>query len=315
VSVVAAVSVWSPKVIALLLLLFGFSLILLLLPAFGVIGSYWSLFELMSNRDLSRRIRVLTLAIVIALNGVWLIAGLPLVKRASSSFEDASIAEQVAATRQSATYLVIAAVFFIFPAISHGALWLIRGTVTFAIYTASAIRWVFRLHGLESAEALLEFLSTPLPLTEDSEQKNLLELERADIEALRDWALSRREVVQNRLVPITLLLAVLGLVANTSYGESAVRTAVNILQNYIQAPTQTTFIRFGLLAIIIMPPIVFLVELLNEAFVMDYIAQACVLAHHAKLSVQESFCQQVTSDERQIKKSFGWLDWLRRLMG
>jgi len=238
------------------------------------------------------------------------LAGAPLVPH-ESQYDDVSVSQAIASIRQSTAYLVWAAVFVYIPAVSHGALWLTRASVVSIVAIVSGFRWLFRLHRLESFDTLGEFLSTPLPLGPQGEPRALIELEKEDIEALHAWVLSRRGVVQNRLVPTTLLLTVLGLLANTSWGESAVRTAADILRDYFQSSGGLSWLvafgRFGLLMAVIVLPAGLIARLLSEAFVMDYIAQACVLARHVR-----AVSPATSTTDRRASASPGLLSRLKQ---
>ena len=165
-------------------------------------------------------------------------------------------------------------------------------------------------------EFIGKLLLTPLTLSQEDEPQTLLELEEPYTNALYDWALCRRQIVQNRLVPTTLLLAFLGVLANTSLGESAIQAVTNVVRDFFQPSTGLNrfivYWKLVLLMAVIVVPVVFIVLLLNEAFVMDYIAQACVLARHAKLSSQQTTIQDEDSASHPAKKSPRLLRWLRR---
>jgi len=306
---------WSWGEIGRFSLLIGILLIMLLIPLFSAVGAYWTLSELMINRLLSRKIRLLTLLIAVALVLCWFLSG-PSRFSDRISLEDAALQQAALAIQQSPIYRTISTFFFYIPNISHGALWLTRMAAVLTVGGASILRWLFRFHRAESVEDLGEFILTPLPLMGEDGSQALLELETPYMDSLHDWAVCRRQVVQNRLVPTTLFLAFLGLLANTSLGESAVQAALNVLRNPFQAEGIGLFVAFGrfvLLMIVIMLPVGFIVQLLNEAFVMDYITQACVLARHARLS-SRGLSEQVAS-VGQVRRSSGLLGWLRRWLG
>lgn len=228
---------------------------------------------------------------------------------------DTYVEQATIAIQGSSTYLVLSAFLFIIPALSHSALWLIRIIEMNVVGAALVIRWLFRSQTVESVDALSTLLSTPLPLIVKSEPIKLLDLGKEDLDALYDLAHCRRQVIQDRLIPTTLVLAFLGLLANTSLGESAVSAVISVVQNYFKASPGTIdhFIFLGqifALMMIIGFPVGLVVVLITEALVMDYIIQSCVLAKHVKLYSQRLLVQDQASASRQLQKScklFGWL--------
>jgi len=274
---------------------------MLLTTVYGAVGAYWTFFELVRNRDLSRRLKVLTLGLAGSLIGAWLLAGSPRIWDLWPS-HDALLDR----ARLNMVYYWIAALFIYVPAISYGGFLVPRLTTTVAVSVRSLIRWVFRFHAVEPTDELVKFVSTPLLLLDQEKPQALLDLEPSYLDALHEWAACRRKVVQDRLVPTTLLLAFLGLLADTSVGEWVVCRAIGVVRGFFQAQTAEesllAYVLFALLAAVIIVPSVMIVYLLSEAFVMDYIAQACVLAKHAK-SANEAPPAQGTATQLGVSRS------------
>jgi hypothetical protein len=293
--------------------------LMLLLVLYSAVGAYWTLSELVIiNRRLAWWLRLLIVVAVVISVGAWIAMGAPLIGH-NPVVDDASLSQAIAAMRQSQTYLFIAALCFYIPAISHAVLWLTRTVALFTIYVVSIYRWFFRYHKMETFAALDKTLLRPLPLIEGEKPQSLLELQEMDIAALHEWAVCRRQIVQNRLLPTTLLLAALGLLANTSLGESAVQGTMSILGKYLMARGMVDWTAgigvIVLLMIVIGLPIAIVVKLLNEAFVMDYIAEACVLARQAKVFSQKLSSQEQTNSEPDAPPPAKRHSWLQRLLG
>jgi hypothetical protein len=289
----------SPRAVGLLLLLLAFLLLSVLVPVLTAIGVYWILIELISNRHLTLRLRVTALLIVLiyagTYAGVWCAQDSIPPSDASIDSGGTHIEQTVHVIRQAPAYRAISAILFIVPCFTCFALMVVGGTAVAAWCVGSAFHWFYSLHILHPVERIKDFLSTPLSLNE-GEQQTLLQLETTQIDALYNWSVCRRQAVQNRLLPTTMLLAFLGLLANTSLGESAVQSALTILCDYFSDIGSLSWLvgswrLLPLVAITLLPGIPVLL-LMNEAFTMDFVAQACLLARHVKLSREDESATQ-----------------------
>ncbi len=289
-SILSGVPIYSLswQAIGALLLICVFLFFGFLLPLFSAVGAYWTLFELMSNRLLTRRLRLVVMLIALAIIGLWLAdGGVRLSNAMEMDYGGTEIQQTALAIQQNPTYLIFSAFLFYIPALSHGSLWLTRLVVAIAITISTAFHWFFSFHRMHSVKTLNKFLSTPLSIDEEKPQ-TLLQLKIQQIDALYEWSLCRRDAVQNKLVPTTIFLAFLGLLANTSLGESAIQVVMDTLRDYFQTIGSLiwiiNYLRFTLLMAIIVLPVRIIFDLLNEAFTMDFITQACIVARHAKIS-------------------------------
>lgn len=255
---------------------------LVLTPVYSAIGAYWTLFELAINKRLSRRTKTITLAVIGTLIVSWFVLDSPRIWDLWPSHEPL-----LDAARPNMVYYLIAVVLIYVPALSYAGYLLPRVSTAYAGLFASLFRWVFRFQAVERVDQLKEFLSTPLPLRMDGTEEQLLELEPLHIDALQDWAACRRRVAQDRLVPTTLILAFFGLLADTSLGDHAVGFAIEIVRNALKPALNVEwfmwYLLFLLLLMALIIPAALLVFLLTESLVMDYIAQACVLARHSRM--------------------------------
>jgi len=90
-----------------------------------------------------------------------------------------------------------------------------------------------------------------------------------------------------------------------------VRTAADILRDYFQSSGGLSWLvafgRFGLLMAVIVLPAGLIARLLSEAFVMDYIAQACVLARHVR-----AVSPATSTTDRRASASPGLLSRLKQ---
>jgi len=310
---------WDLKLAGSILLLIGLLHFLLVVPVITAVGAYWTFFEVATNQRLAWWLRLLIVLVAVIFIAIWGLCGASrfsdVWQHTSPGRMDTYVEQATIAIQGSSTYLVLSAFLFIIPALSHSALWLIRIIEMNVVGAALVIRWLFRSQTVESVDALSTLLSTPLPLIVKSEPIKLLDLGKEDLDALYDLAHCRRQVIQDRLIPTTLVLAFLGLLANTSLGESAVSAVISVVQNYFKASPGTIdhFIFLGqifALMMIIGFPVGLVVVLITEALVMDYIIQSCVLAKHVKLYSQRLLVQDQASASRQLQKScklFGWL--------
>lgn len=269
---------------------------LLLLVLFGIglgsaVGSYWVLLELTANRHLSFSLRVTTLIIVLVVAGAQVVAGQfwisePLPYSPSETGDPLGLERTAGAIQDSLAYRIIASAVILFPVLSCSWLLMIRWFITGVFFSWAAGHWLLKFHSLSSAAKISEFVKRPLPIGEETET-TLLELDEKDIDALLEWSLCRREAIQNRLVPATLVIGVLGVLANT-WVDPVAGLALDITKDYLRVPRSlgdlATKWRFLALSFVVSVPIAVIFPLLNEAFKMDFVAQASLLARYAKRS-------------------------------
>lgn len=284
-------------------LIFAFCLIVLLFPWYSALGTYWTWLELETNRLLTRRLRFVIFLIVLAVIGLWVITG----SSRYSNLMDYGDRDALA-IQQSKAYLCYSVFLFYIPSLTYAALWLSQSVAVIAFGVGSAVHWFVSFHVMRSAERINEFLLRPLPLPQ-GKSPTFLQLDIRQIDALYDWSICRRDAVQNKLVPITLFLAFLGLLANTYLGEVAVQTMGNLIGEtlrFFESPMRgfvsLWYLMAWMIPILLSGMLVF--ELMNDAFTMDFIAQACLLARHAKISREDEPANQ----HREAKPTslLGW---------
>jgi len=272
-------------------------LLLLLIPLVSAIGAYWSFYELVANRRLSRRLKFIVALIIVFFVGVWVSTGAPLLSTRALGCGDVNykeldhegfqVSQRAYAIQQSLGYLVVSAFLFYIPTIIFWGIWVVKWAAELVIFSISALHWLFRFNIARSVEDTGEFLSTPLSLNGEG-ARTLLDLETTEINALHDWTLCRRQALRDRLWLTTLSLAFLGVLAGTSLGESAMAAVINILHQYFLSVDSfrqlAAFYQLMLLAGLIILPLILIGWLLSEVFTMDFIGQACVLARHVKES-------------------------------
>jgi hypothetical protein len=198
---------------------------------------------------------------------------------------------------QSPVFFAVSTMFFYFPVSCYLFIFMAQITVVDVVNIGSILRWLTRVHTMESLDALIKFLKTPLSIAEGSSTQRLLDLDKTDIDALHSWSQCRRQIVQDKLLPTTLILAFLGLLANTQLGEEAV-LGIRQLLNTLVGPTMTfewlwAIGKFFLLGLAIVVPLIYIKDLLDEAFVMDYITEAAILA-------KCQWSEQKASDENNV---------------
>ena len=147
--------------------------------------------------------------------------------------------------------------------------------MSLAIKALSGLRWLFRFHTLESPESLTDFLLQPIIPGKAGEALFLLNLSQTEIQALGEWAKCRRELVQSRLLPTTLLLAFVGLLANTSLADSAVYRFGDLLEIIVHPTGFWPWLGAYFVLLMILGSgwllVQALINLANESFVMDYL--------------------------------------------
>jgi len=253
---------------------------------YTLIGITWTVYETVASGTLPRWLKFVTLVLMVASVGIWSLMGAPRWWLQPDAI-DPALQYALVSAQKDGLYLTLSAILVYIPAILYATYLVVRMVSMLGIAGASVVWWVGKSQSMERLSDLEEFLSEPLALTEGGPEWSLLDLEEDRLTALREWSACRRQVVQNRLIPTTLLLGFLGLLANTSLGERTVGWALRVLQSSGLAYSDW----YGMLAhsgqrlllvVLIFLPIAMLVDLLNEAYAMDFIAQACVLARHAK---------------------------------
>lgn len=305
---------FSWRVIGAGLLLSVLVLLEVLVPLASAIGVYWSFFEIAVNRNINWFLKIFTVAVVLGLVGLWLADGAILLSE-YMEYDEYGVQLGADRIREAVAYRLLSSILFYIPGITYGALF---GTkvILFAVQTVrSALYWTISFHVPRRANVAAEFLRGHLPIDE-AETVTVLELDLRQIEALHDWATCRRQIVYDRLLPTTILLASLGIVANTSLGEEAVKEALTILREYSQMGDPATwwlaYLRFILLVVIVVFPAVVIFMLLNEAFAMDFIAQATVLARHAILAEEDTRGENPASSSNPRPHLCRLLDVLRK---
>jgi hypothetical protein len=240
----------------------------------------------MANQRVFWLLRVTILITVLVFFVAWLGTGQTLVSSVMDYSGDALL-ETADVIQESLGYRIIATAVGLFPMASCYVLLYIRMVSSSVFFVVAAGHWFLHFHSLQSAATMSEFLTSPLPIGEQTEL-TLLDLNEAEFDALLDWSLCRREAVQNRLLPTTLILAFLGVLANTSLGESVGQLALSITRDYFRDVGSLRWLvtswRFFLLLIVIGAPAAVLFTLLNAAFTMDFVAQASLLARYARTS-------------------------------
>lgn len=277
------------------------------------VGAYWSLYEIVVNRHLSWPLKALAvgLALMLAMLCCWFGFSFP----TGISLNNLAVDQIIIETRQFVGYRIVTAIFVYVPPAILLARWGLQGLTALGIGFLSVVRWVGRFHRLESTDALRQFLSEPLSLKTAGASSTLLELDRREIQALRDWATCRREVIQSRLLPTTLLLGVLGILVDIPQVGRYLGSIIERAQALGSAMDLWSLLGssfvFAIAILLFFGLSKLLIDLLDEAFVTDYIAQACVLAQHVKIAEEEQRQLQTTSAS-QTDRPLGFVDCLMR---
>jgi hypothetical protein len=307
----------TPRSALALLSLLVVLLFLVCIILYCTFGGYWTFITLIRNRLIPWYYRGIVLMTAAGLVIWWLVEGSGRVWdhsihnfALSVSGAGPELNHFVSTVWESRSYMIVSAILIYVPAIMHGALWLARPAILDLIGVAVVLQWMLSYHILNPIESVGKFIVTPLALEPNGELRKLLDLNAAKLTALQDWSDGRRQIVQNKLIPTTIMLAFLGLLANTTWGDGIFTQMIDTLSILLIPPPPTMDLSellpylgaFSLL-IALMIPVILIVMLLNEVSVMDYISQACVLAQHA---------QQADSPKSHVDpRPVGLLGWVR----
>jgi len=235
------------------------------------------------------------------------------------TFSEVEVNRMLQGVQSSYVYGTIFGLLVAIPAMIYLSFGGLREFVLFGIKAYSTIRWLLRFHKLESPETLMDFLNQPISLDEMGSTFSLLKLNQDELQALSAWAECRRDLVQSRLLPTTLLLTFLGLLANTSLADSAVLRFGDLVNTVLRPPDFWSWLGAYLVVLVVISSGALLTKVLvglaNESFVMDYIAQACVLAKSAKKQTKRQQAEEMSQEEKIELRPSSRHHWWKRLFG
>ena len=264
----------------------AFLLMVVIVP-YVPIGAYWTAIQTLSNRKVLKPLRFVAIGAMIAALGTWIALGSRLLwtPDIAADFADSPrFAAYYFLVRDSLLYRILVAIFVYVPAICFSVVWMLRLFIDVLVDLASAIRWVVKVQVMQSMNAVKD-LALARFLSGGSEA--LVDLSLEQITALHDWSLVRRQIIQNRLIPSTILLAFIGALANTSLGETAISLVGTVLREYFQSEgfveSMLAYGRFLGLGMLIVFPIHLIAELITQSYIMDLLVESSLLARSAKL--------------------------------
>lgn len=288
---------WSP------FLAFLMSLIMVIPPL-------WTYYDLSFNEPLRRELQIFTrvgmswvpILLVVSLFyfAAWNIRFSPL---------DTAIRLLDEAMATSALWVFAIATAY-YAAISFAIYLLIRLISSGVYYVVALMQWLLLYHALDSTEDLEKLLAEPLNVPENGSAARILDLDRMYVDALQEWAMLRRQLIQDKLIPTTLVLAVLGILANTSLGDWAFNWFVGAFRGNLDAGA--VIIRLVILGLAIVLPARTIGILLSEAYATGVIAQACLLIQRARTEEPDSSSSRV-EDDTVTPALPGWLVRIKRM--
>lgn len=201
------------------------------------------------------------------------------------------------------------------PWLTLTGIWFAKIIMIGIVFLGRLIQWLFLVQASTPKTVLLEFLYTPLLLFNSKKPERFLSIENKHLQIIKSWVGIEREIIQMKLIPATLGVAVLGIIASTIIGESLVQVVKETIIEMISlTPTdsqagvlvaiisETKIIPLAKLIIIgivfgilVLPTTV----LLNRSTVLAFIAEACVLTESVKL-IQNNERKKTSS--RKLKK-------------
>lgn len=299
---------WKTTVFVIFVSLFIFATI------FSASGIYWQVYEIAINKKISPIIKIV-LSLSIALFVYFFIFEKKVYQLINiySHMEilETGLKEFLINLSHSTWVLLMSLAFIYIPLILFFAFFLAKMVITAFVLTGRFLQWYFLIQITQPQQRFDKFLTTPLPLFDEGNPKTFLEIENSIIIAIKNWVDSRRKTIQNRLIPASLGVAFLGILASTSAGENMLGLISKVFSDYFS--TMSSFLQAGgaaswLISFIkllgLMAIIILLVGplslLLYESVILDFISEACALAESIKIiQNQESEAKPVRRTKRK----------------
>ena len=274
-----------------IILFVGLLLIIGLTLVYASIGGYWTTWETLRNGGLSWKFKSAFVLVIVAAILFWIFSNQPLAsdqqifKVLSQDDPLLPISKEATVIQQSPIYRVCIAILLYIPALCHYSLWLSSGFLLFVTSIRGLIYWVFHINDTTELERIRQLVFEDIKLGENI-SFSLSKLDHEQISNIRDWSLLRRQIIQSRLIPTTLILGGLGLFANTDVGQGAMSFFIDEIRFLISPPIiEGTFFdgliltyRSMFVAVLIVIPFGLVGRLLNKAYSMDVLSEACSLA-------------------------------------
>lgn len=198
-------------------------------------------------------------------------------------------------------YRLFAILLVYIPALCHLSVWIVRIAATLVFFIRNAFSWFLNVNNTNEVDRLKQFLFEEIML-DNGQTYRFVSLDRPAIDAVKRWSLLRRQIVQSRLVPLSIVFGFLGVFFSTSIGDSLLSELILTLQDYLlssggaSTPIGSTISYLQILGALVAIgiPVVLLLGLLNEAFAMDFLTEACELAEIIKPEVSDERRDTIT---------------------
>lgn len=307
------------------LLPFAFTLIISAISIYVALGSYWRFYEIVVNKKISVFLKLLVLGSVTTFlfyltlgTRVWwsyMFSGLGPIefKLFLLQISDNFGFYFIGFVLHTSPFIILMGIFF--------AKLIVSGIV----FTGRLLQWLFRVQIPQSRKNLSKFLHTPLNLFNSNITEKFIELDKKYLSSIKAWVSTERQIIQSKLLPATLGIALLGAFASTSLGNDAIKFIKDVYLESASSPTITTslgfwetilvlskapsFVKIVLISIIIGFFVFPISELLNRSVVLDFLAEACTLTEGIQ-SIQENERSSI-----DVKKSNWFIDFIVRLLG
>ncbi len=149
----------------------------------------------------------------------------------------------------------------------------------------------------------------------------LMGLAKADIGALKGWAIENREGTDKRLLPTAIILAFIAIFANTTWFNEGIERIINPIvilfksgDNVVQRPNFWTYFVLGLIFSVVVRVLKMWVSLFNNLVVQSLIVEACLVAEYAS-EPEEKMEDASESLAKPTQRSLWgcirqwWVDW------
>ena len=200
-------------------------------------------------------------------------------------------------------YEVFSTIFIYIPALTYGGIWLTKTIIWLGLSIWNIFHWILHFQKLQSPTDMVDFANGQI--ISKKLGKTCMDLSELEVSTIRSWATSRKEVIQNKFFPITMLISILALFG-TNLGNDFVTLVSNALVEYFSSSNGGFFLfltswgKLVFVSFIVAVPLAIIVTLFEESFVADFIEGICIFVEHERKQEQK---------EKDTKKNFLTFIW------
>jgi hypothetical protein len=304
-------------------------LLVLLSPLASILsatGVYWTVYEIAINKAISPRVKII-LALFIAFYIYFFIFDRKIYQTMSLSsrmeWGDIGLEKFLITITNNPSVLLLAFILVYIPFTLFFAIFISKALILGISFVGCLLQWYFWAQITQPHARLNEFLTTPLVFFDKESPKTFLEIESFQINAINNWINVRRQIIQNRLIPASLVFTFLGILASTSVGENALKLISKIITEFFSATTnlgitggyEAWMISSGKYALLIIIIAIFvgpLSLLFHESVLLDFISEACAVAKSVKIIEDANESSSIPSKKSKSNWLVNVLSWLFR---